>query len=226
MCRLNALINCRFAKIMNRIKSPYTAAITGCAVLYYEFKRILPLLLSEDSDTLLKDEIENNQILQINSQKARKTFVLEFKRRFSSVPIHFWQSWQSWSEEGQRAGLFYAILKTYKLVFDFHFNVAIKRWNSIDHHLTKSDIMMEFNEISAHDEFVDSWSDNTKNRCASHYLTILRQTGLLTEKTNELQSIHPDATDLEYYFRSGEEWFLEACLLCRDEMNGVKSQVA
>ena len=51
---------------MKRIQSPYTAAITGCAVLYYEFKRILPLLLSEDSDTLLKDEIENNQILLIN----------------------------------------------------------------------------------------------------------------------------------------------------------------
>ena len=211
---------------MKRIQSPYTAAITGCTFLYYEFKRILPLLLSEDSDTLLKDEIENNQILQINSQKARKTFVLEFKRRFSSVPIHFWQSWQSWSEEGQRAGLFYAILKTYKLVFDFHFNVAIKRWNSVDHHLTKSDIMMEFNEISAHDEFVDSWSDNTKNSCASHYLTILRQTGLLTEKTNELQSIHPDATDLEYYFRSGEEWFLEACLLYPYEINDIKSQLS
>ena len=56
MCRLNALINCRFAKIMKRIQSPYTAAITGCAVLYYEFKRILPLLLPEDSDMLLKDE--------------------------------------------------------------------------------------------------------------------------------------------------------------------------
>ena len=210
---------------MKRIQSPYTAAITGCAVLYYEFKRILPLLLSEDSDTLLKDEIENNQILLINSRKARRTFVLEFKRRFSSVPVHFWQLWQSWSEEGQRAGLFYAILKTYKLVFDFHFNVAIKRWNSVDHQLNKSDIMMEFNEISAHDEFVDSWSDNTKNRCASQYLTILRQTGLLAEKTNELQSIHPDATDLEYYFRSGEEWFLEACLLHPYEINDIKSQL-
>ena len=130
---------------MKNRQSPYTAAITGCAFLYYEFKRILPLLLSEDSETLLKDEIENNQILLINSRKARRTFVLEFKRRFSSVPVHFWQSWQSWSEAGQRAGLFYAILKTYKLAFDFHFNVTLKRWNSVDHRLTKTDIMMEFN---------------------------------------------------------------------------------
>ena len=150
---------------MNKYNSPYTAAITGCSFLYYEFKRILPLLMSADAEQLLKDEVENNQILQINSRKARRTFVLEFKRRFASVPLHYWQAWQGWSEESQRAGLFYAILKTYKLVFDFHFNVAIKRWNSVDHQLAKFDIMMEFNEIAAHDEFVDSWSDNTKDRC-------------------------------------------------------------
>ena len=159
---------------MNKNNSPYTAAITGCAFLYYEFQRILPVLLSADSEEQLKEEIENNQILQINSRKARRTFVLEFKRRFASVPIHFWQTWQGWSETGQRAGLFYAILKTYKLVFDFHFNVTMKQWNSARHQLAKSDIKMELNEIAAHDEFVDSWSENTKDRCASQYLTILR----------------------------------------------------
>ena len=210
---------------MNKNTSPYTAAITGCAFLYYEFKRVLPMLMSAEAEQLLKDEIENNEVLQINSRKARRTFVLEFKRRFNSVPLHFWQAWQGWSETGQRAGLFYAILKTYKLVFDFHFNVTIKQWNSTNHQLLKSDVMMEFNEIAAHDEFVDSWSDNTKDRCASQYLTILRQAGLLTDKTNELQSIHPDDSELEYYFRSGEEWFLDACLLYPYEINDIKSKL-
>ena len=187
---------------MNKNNSPYTAAITGCSFLYYEFKRILPMLMSADAEKLLKDEVENNEILQINSRKARRTFMLE------------------------RVGLFYAILKTYKLVFDFHFNVAIKRWNSVDHQLNKSDIMMEFNEIAAHDEFVDSWSDNTKNRCAGAYLTILRQTGLLTEKTNELQSVRPASSELEYYFRTGEEWFLDACFLYPYEINDIKTSLS
>lgn len=209
---------------MNKNNSPYTA-ITGCAFLYYEFKRILPIFLSEDAELLLKDEIENNQILQINSLTSRKRFIAEFKRRFSAVSLHFWHIWQGWSEEGQRAGLFYAILKTYKLVFDFHFNVTMKQWNSARHQLVKSDIMMELNEIAAHDEFVDSWSENTKERCASQYLTILRQAGLLTDKTNELQAIHPDESELEYYFRSGEEWFLEACLLYPYEINDIKSKL-
>ena len=209
---------------MNKNNSPYTA-ITGCAFLYYEFKRILPIFLSEDAELLLKDEIENNQILQINSLTSRKRFIAEFKRRFSSVSLHFWHTWQGWSEDGQRAGLFYAILKTYKLVFDFHFNVTMKQWNSARHQLVKSDIMMELNEIAAHDKFVDSWSENTKERCASQYLTILRQAGLLTDKTNELQAIHPDESELEYYFRSGEEWFLEACLLYPYEINDIKSKI-
>jgi len=211
---------------MRNNNSPYSAAITGCYFLFYEFKRILPLLMSEKSEDLLKEEVENNEILQINSRKARRTFVLEFKRRYASVPSHFWVSWQTMSEEGQRAGLFYAILKTYKLVFDFHFNVTIKKWNSIDQELTKNDIMMELNEIASHDSFVDGWSDNTKNACAGAYLTILRQCGLLDSKKTNLYPIKLDANEFAYYIRSGEEWFLEACLLYPYEINDIKSQLS
>jgi len=205
--------------------SPYSAAITGCAFLLPEFERILPLMMQPDADRLLKEEVENNEILQVNNRKARRTFVLEFRRRFNSVPLNFWQAWQKWSETGRRVGLFYAIMKTYKLVFDFHFNVAIRHWNSIDHTLTKPDVMMELNEIAAHDEFVDSWSDNTKERCGSQYLTYLRQTGLLVEKTNQLQPVRPDDDELAYYFRSGEEWFLEALLLYPYEINEIKAKL-
>ena len=118
------------------------------------------------------------------------------------------------------------LVYSYFPYFDFHFNITIRKWNSIEHQIQKSDIMMELNEISAHDEFVDSWSENTKDRCASQYLTILRQAGLLTDKTNELQAIHPDESELEYYFRSGEEWFLEACLLYPYEINDIKTSLS
>lgn len=205
-------------------KSPYTT-ITGCTFLYYEFGRILPLLMDANSDILLKDEIENNRVLQVNSIASRKRFVVEFKRRYASVPALFWKTWQGMSEAGQRAGLFYAILKTYKLVFDFHVNVAMRKWNSIDHTLLRDDLLMEFNELSAHDDFVDSWSDATKDKCCSNYLTILRQSGLLNEKTNELIPVKLDADEFAYYIRSGEEWFLEACLLYPYEINDIKSQL-
>lgn len=209
---------------MKKPKSPYTA-ITGCTFLYYEFKRILPLLMDADSESLLKDEVESNRVLQVNSITSRKRFVTEFKHRYAAVPPHFWQLWQHMSEAGQRVGLFYVILKTYKLVFDFHLNVAMRKWNSVDHCLQQDDLLMEFNEISAHDEFVDSWSQATKKKCTSTYLTILRQSGLLDERTNELTPIKLEASEFAYYINSGEEWFLEACLLYPYEINDIKSQL-
>lgn len=205
-------------------KSSYTA-ITGCTFLYYEFGRILPLLMDANSELLLKDEIENNRLLQVNSIASRKRFVVEFKRRYASVPAVFWKTWQQMSEAGQRVGLFYAIMKTYKLVFDFHFNVTMRKWNSIDHSLLSDDLMMELNELAAHDAFVDSWSDATKKKCCSSYLTILRQSGLLNEKTHELTPVKLDANDFAYYIRSGEEWFMEACLLYAYEIKNIKSQL-
>lgn len=70
-------------------KSPYTATITGCALLFNEFARILPLLLSDNSTESIKEEVRQNQLLQVNSQKARQTFMNEFRRRFQAVPKTF-----------------------------------------------------------------------------------------------------------------------------------------
>lgn len=210
---------------MNKNNSPYTATITGCAFLFYEFLRVLPLLMSKNSTELLKDEVKSNRLLQVNSQKARQTFVTEFKRRYNAVPPIFWTLFQSMSEQAKRTGLLYAILKAYKLLFDFHFNVTLKRWNSIERSLVKNDLMMEFNEIASRDEFVDSWTENTKSRCVSQYLTILRQAGILGEETNELRAIHLEAEEYEYYIRTGEEWFLDACLLYSYEINDIKARL-
>lgn len=52
--------------------SPYTAAMTGGGFLFEETDALLPLLQSEDSESLLKDEAVNNRLLHINSETARK----------------------------------------------------------------------------------------------------------------------------------------------------------
>ena len=79
--------------------------------------------------------------------------------------------------------------------------------------------MMEFNEIASKDEFVDSWSDNTKDKVASAYLTILRKVGML-DNSNHLNAI--SCSKFTYYLGKGQPWFLEACLLQPYEIENIK----
>ena len=209
---------------MKKNNSPYTAAITGGGFLFDETNLLLPLMMSEDSDMLLKKEKLENNLLQINRQTSRDRAIFEIKRRYNAVQKSFWEDYLSMEQNAQKIALFFVILKTYKICFDFQINVTRNKWQSISRSLTKDDLLMELNEIGARDEFVDSWSDNTRDRLASAYLSILRKVGMLDEE-NEL---HPDKdTDdnMAYYIRIGEQWFLDACLLQPYEINEIKKAV-
>ena len=111
---------------MNKNKSPYTAAITGGGFLYEETLALLPSLQAEDSERLLHEEAVNNNLLHINAETSRKKAIMEIKRRYESVPASFWNDFKNMDSKDQRVALFYVILKTYKICFDFHVNVAIR----------------------------------------------------------------------------------------------------
>ena len=203
-------------------ESPYTAAITGGGFLFTETNALLPLLQSPDREALLKDEKLNNRLLKINAETSRYRAIMEIARRFDAMPASFWADYQAMNEEDQHVALFFVILKTYKICFDFHINVTMRKWNSISKTLVSDDIDMEFNEVSARDEFVDSWSDKTKRKVTGAYLTILRKVGILDKE----DQLHPlTASNFDYYIINGEQWFLEACLLQPYQIENIKKQL-
>lgn len=206
---------------MSKNNSPYSSAFTACSFLFSEFNAVLPLLQSEDANQLLKEEAVNRHYLMVNNEASAKKILLEFKRRYASVPQDFWLWYDMLDETAQKAALLYVIIKTYKLVFDFHIHVAIKKWNSVDHSITTDDLQMELLDVSANDEFVDSWSEQTKKKLMSAYLTILRQADMLDTKTNELRPIRLMPNEYKYYIDNGDVWFLDACLLTPMEKENI-----
>ena len=207
---------------MNRIQSPYTAAITGGGFLFEETNLLLPLLQSDNRVSLLKEETVNNRILQINAETSRKRNVVEIARRYDTMPVNFWEEYKMMEEHDQKIALFFVILKTYKICFDFQIRVTMRKWNGIAKSLTRDDLMMEFSEIAAKDDFVDSWSENTMRKVASTYLSILRKVGML-DNNRELHSVQ--ANNMDYYIKIGEPWFLEACLLQPYQIDNIKQRM-
>lgn len=200
--------------------SPYSASITGGGFLFAETNALLPLLLDENADVLIKEEVLNNNILHINSEKSRKRNVSEIKRRFDAVPRSFWYDYMNMEDDDKRIALFFVLLKTYQILFDFHANVTMKRWRCASQDISIDDLMMEFNAISAKNDFVDSWSEATKKKVASGYLSILRHANML-DADDRLQTLKP--SNVDFYYGIGEPWFLDACLLEPYEIETLKN---
>ncbi len=190
--------------------------------MLYELNRILPLLLDDNAEELLAKELEENNLFMVDNRKSRLRYLAELKRRFAAVPRPFWLSFQLMSESAQRLALFYVLMKCYRLVLDIHLNVTLKKWYSIDRKVTIDDISMEFAQIAAHDEFVDSWSETTKKRTISAYLTFLNQAGLCDKATGNLNQANVTDEDYLFYIQTGEEWFLQACFLQPYEVDRIK----
>lgn len=207
------------------IDSPYTASITGCGFMYEEMRALLPMLMSPDRDSLLKEELQTGEHLMMSSENARSRAIPEFVKRYNAVPKSFWTWFLTLDDRSQRVAMFYVILKTYKIVFDLHINVVMEHWRGVDQRVTKNDLKMEFNEISARDAFVESWSENTKDRVASAVCSILRKVGLMEEKGFDLKSIDFSEIDSSFYIRNNELWFLEACFLQPYEVQKIKEDL-
>lgn len=186
-----------------------------------EMTAVLPLLMSDNADALLRDEKINNRLLKINTEQTRKKAITEFKRRYKAMPLSFWKDYLDMSPQAQNVAMFFVILKAYRICFDFQVNVVIKKWNSVSQSVTFNDVFMQMMEIAADDAFVDSWSDATKRKVVSTYLTILRKVGILDD-SDALHPVTLPDDEFAYYLTIGEPWFLEACLLQPYEIERIK----
>lgn len=191
--------------------SPYSASFTGAGIMFMDMNVAVKMLLEDDSSETIKTLETNPSHIKIKSETARKRVTSEFVKRFRAVPRSFWTRYVELPENEQRLALLYVVLKTYRLLFEFQVNLAIPKYNSPDRVLTKNEVSMALNEIATNDEFVDSWSAETRDRASSQYLTILRQSGLVSEETGELQTPNLPDEALLWYILSGEVWFLQAC---------------
>lgn len=204
-------------------RSPYTASMTGCGFMVDEMTRVLPMLMAEDSDDLLKKEMQENKVLMMPSVKTIKNALGEFNRRFKAVPRSFWEIYLTMSPKMQTLAMFYVMLKAYRLYFDFQVDVVREKWNSFNQTVTKNDLLSTLSDLACKDEFVDSWSDTTRKKIASGFLSVLRKVGFLTDKGNDLRQLEYSDEELSFFVRIGEPWFLDAILIPQYRIETIKS---
>lgn len=198
----------------------YSASFTAGGLLHKETSALLPLLLSEQREQQMREEIKQNQYLRINSESARERIGREIIKRVQRTDKPFWDFYMESSIEQQKMLLLYLCLTTYPLMFDFHFNVTLKQWNSSSKAVDPYFYQMEIERIATHDEVVDKWADRTRRNAISVYLRMLKEVRMLNEQ-NQLQPIHIEDRFWQFFVSGRELWFLDAALLHKQEKERI-----
>ena len=108
----------------------YDANFTAGGLLFNEFIALEVLLLSEKFEEGIAIEEEQNNVIGIATNSARKRIISEIKRRYHLAPDDFLRHFFGWHENEQKLALFYLCLKTYPVVLDLHYEVTIKKFKS------------------------------------------------------------------------------------------------
>ncbi|MCK9411437.1 MAG: DUF1819 family protein [Prolixibacteraceae bacterium] len=187
----------------------YNGTFSSNGVLFNETIRLVGVLKSDELEEALAKDIKENKLLQINSEETRGRAIREIRKRNKYAEPGFWEDFSRASEEEQRLMFFYLCLKTYRILFDLHFLVTVKRYH-IDTTVPETFYYkMVTDELASIDKTVAAWSDTTLKKTLSNYRSLLRVAGLL--KGDQLTTPFVPASFWTQFTERNEYWFLEAC---------------
>ena len=110
-------------------------------------------------------------------------------------------------EQARQANL-YALMRTYRVAWEFMVAVVGPRYRALDPGLPRRDIVAFLEQLRAQDERVAGWSDATMNKIRQVLTAALVSCAMYDRKTQTLQPIYLDF-ELEQGIRANGD---EACL--------------
>lgn len=197
----------------------YTTSFTAGGLLYNEIDALKTILMQPDWNDGLEREVKEAKLLKINSEASRKRVAQELRLRMEYMTSNFWSAYDRGSELDKKGLLFYVCLQTYKLIYDFHFNVTIPKFLSLETAVETYWYEMRLQELSSSHPEVDSWTQQTKRKVVTRYLDILRKVGLIEKEKLTKQTL--SATSFCFFLGRGDLWALDAFFLKQAEKETI-----
>jgi len=142
--------------------SPYNAAITREQFLFYEMRTTAKLLVEGLRDEEAADRIVSENLFQYPTEKSVRKMALACIRRLRAMgddSLIAALAAQP-SEVGKQICL-YAMIKQYRLVWEFMVTVIGEKYRLRDMSYGKIDLNAFFLRLQEQDDWVATWSDST-----------------------------------------------------------------
>lgn len=141
---------------------PYNAAITREQFLFYEMRTTARLMTSGLSDEDIVFQIVGENLFQYPTEKSVKKIALACVRRLHAMQDDMLvQAIATQPSNVSKQICLYAMMKQYRLVWDFMVTVIGEKYRLRDLSFGKIDMNGFFLRLQEQDDWVATWSDST-----------------------------------------------------------------
>ena len=142
--------------------SPYNAAITREQFLFYEMRTTAKLLAEGLSDEEVADCIVSENLFQYPTEKSVRKMALACLRRLHAMEDEsLISAMATQPSEVSKQICLYAMMKQYRLVWDFMVTVIGEKYRLRDTSYGRIDLNTFFLRLQEQDDWVAAWSDST-----------------------------------------------------------------
>lgn len=163
-----------------KASSPYSAVMTREQFLFHE-TRITAKLLDEglEKDEIIK-KIFSENLFQYPTEKSVRRMVLACLQRLEALSDQtLIASIAAESSDVAKQICLYAMMRQYRLVWDFMLTVIGEKYRKLDVSFSKMDLHGFFLRLQEQDDWVAAWSDQTIAKLRQVLTKILVENGYL-----------------------------------------------
>lgn len=142
--------------------SPYSAVITREQFLFYEMRTTAKLMSQGMADSQVADMIKEKNLFQYPTEKSVRKMALTCIRRLKAMDnSELVSAIAIQPSDVAKQICLYAMMKQYRLVWDFMITVIGAKFESRDLSFSRLDLNVFIMRLQEQDDWVASWSDST-----------------------------------------------------------------
>jgi hypothetical protein len=142
--------------------SPYSAVITREQFLFYEMRTTAKLLAEGLNDEQVVDRITSDNLFQYPTEKSVRRMALTCLRRLKALDdSDLVAAIASQPSDVSKQICLYAMMKQYRLVWDFMITVVGAKYENRDMSFSRMDFNVFMMRLQEQDDWVASWSEST-----------------------------------------------------------------
>lgn len=157
-------------------KSPYkgSAQITREHFLFYEMRTTARLMREGLKDDEVIDRIVEDNLFQYPTEKSIRQMARTCVSRLSGLgDENLVEAVASQSSETAKQVCMYAMMKQYRLVWDFMITVIGEKYRMQDFSFSQMDVNVFFMQLQEQDDYVAGWSETTLKKIRQVLIRVL-----------------------------------------------------